>query len=333
MTLNPVWLVIAVGLSYPEQSNFPAPSGTPQVVPGASAGRPQDLQPPQQGGRPLRSRLPEAGPETSSPTRELLPLKHPRDKTMVVEIKHAKPDLLAKSLQKAYGETLTAEVAAGTPVPAILLSGTEKGVQEAKQILEQLDKPGKTYTMELTVLESSTGDDMSQLIATASGGATFTDASWQSLVKKLQSEGKISSSRFLELKSGENQPARTQVGEDKPLATGSMMNSRGLATRNYSFRSVGTMANITLRQPKDGEYLADIKLEDSRVNLGKNSPAPDKEKDKEKPEEFKPDSIVTFTTEITVSMALGKVVPIKVNQEWEKTSTRQVLVYLRIKNS
>ena len=96
---------------------------------------------------------------------------------------------------------------------------------------------------------------------------------------------------------------------------------------------LGTMANITLRQPKDGEYLADIKLEDSRVNLGKNSPAPDKEKDKEKPEEFKPDSIVTFTTEITVSMALGKVVPIKVNQEWEKTGTRQVLVYLRIKNS
>lgn len=359
-------LAVASGFSVHGQNSIPEPGAAPQVNPGGNPGRGQETpanpnprsnrfnqppgninqftpggfpaQPPenQPVGRPSRLGRGETGGETGTPTRDLPPLKHPRDKTLLVEVKQAKPDILAKSLQKTMGDTMTIEVAAGTPVPAILISGTEKGVQEVREIITKLDLPAKTETLEFTVLESASDADLAVQIQKESQGGEnqFTDEGWQKTLKKLQAQGQITSSRILEVQAAENQPARIQVGEDKPIATASMMTPRGVASRNYNYRPVGSMASVTLRQPKPGEYRADIRFEESRINSPKPAPVPekDKAKDKEKEvEEFRPDSIINFSAETTANLIPGKAVAINSNQEWDKSGNKKVMVFVRLK--
>lgn len=364
-------LAVASGFSVHGQNSIPEPGAAPQVNPGGNPGRGQETppgtnpraggrfgqpsgsvnqfppggfpaQPPevQPGARPSRFGRGEALGETGTATRDLPPLRHPRDKTLLVEIKQAKPDVLAKSLQKTMGDTMTIEVAAGTPVPAILISGTEKGVQEIREIITKLDLPAKTETLEFTVLESASDADLAAQIQKESEGGDnkFSNEGWQKTLKSLQAQGMVSSTRVLELKASENQPARIQVGEDKPFATGSMMSARGIANRSFSYRPVGSMATVTLRQPKEGEFKADIRFEESRISQPKAATAPDKdqakdkEKDKEKEtEEFKPDSIINFSAETTANLIPGKAVAINSNQEWDKSGNKKVMVFVRLK--
>ncbi len=354
---------LGAGLCLLGQSGGPAPGAAPQVSPGTPASRPQDTQPstrplgrnapapdtiPGPGGDPLVSpgtptgrpipptRPPfsrnEPGADTGPPTRDLPPLRHPRDRTLLVEIHYAKPEILAKSLQKTYGETMTIELAAGSSVPAILVSGTEKNVQEAKELLEKLDKPGRSATLEFTVVESDSAESITAAMEEGAKRKPLTDEMWDKLLKDLKKNGKISAIRMLEVKAVENQPARVQVGEDKPLAMGSTIRATGIASVNYSFRPVGTLATVTLRQGKDSEYRLDLMIQDSRIQQA--SPTASASKDKEKnPEVFKPDSVLTFTAEASVQLKTGVPVRINSNQEWDKAGSRQVLVYVRLKNS
>ncbi|GEM_PF-1135582 len=313
------------------------PPVAPQVNPGGLPGQPPEGQGFPRPGRFTRT---EPGADAGTPTRDQPPFKHPRDKTLLVEVKQAKADILAKSLQKTYGDTMTIEVAAGTPMAAILLSGTEKLVQEAKDLVEKLDKPGSTVMVELTVVESAgNADEVAGQIRDATASGAISDDAWRALVKKLQTEGKITLSRTLEVKAAENQQARIQVGEDKPIATGSMVTSRGIASRNFSYRSVGSMATLTLRPGKaPGEFRVDLNFQDSRIVAAKPQPETPKEKDKdkekEKPaEEFKPDSVLQFTAETSANLSPGKVVQVNSNREESKEGSRQVLVFLRLKSS
>jgi type II secretory pathway component GspD/PulD (secretin) len=232
-------------------------------------------------------------------------------------------------------------VAAGTPVSAILLAGTEKSVQEARELIEKLDKPAATASVELTVVESAgNSDDLAGQIRDATAAGPVTDEAWRTLVKRLQTEGKITLFRTLEVKVAENQQARIQVGEEKPIATGAMTSARGIASRNFTYRNVGSMATLTLRPVKAGEYRVDLKLEDSRILAAKPQPEAPKEKDKEKDkekekavEEFKPDSVLQFTAETSANLSPGKVVQVNSNREESKDGSRQVLVFLRLKSS
>lgn len=350
--------VVAAGLNLPGQFSLPSPGTTPgqqetqprpgrsipaqpgsvpQVTPGGFPAQPPESQPFPRPGRFTRT---EPGTDAGTPTRDQPSLKHPRDKTLLVEVKQAKADILAKSLQKTYGDTMTIEVAAGTPMAAILLSGTEKLVQEAKDLVEKLDKPGSTVMVELTVVESAgNADEVAGQIRDATASGAISDDAWRALVKKLQTEGKITLSRTLEVKATENQQARIQVGEDKPIATGSMVTSRGIASRNFSYRSVGSMATLTLRPGKaPGEFRVDLNFQDSRIVAAKPQPEAPKEKEKDKDkekaaEDFKPDSVLQFTAETSANLSPGKVVQINSNREESKEGSRQVLVFLRLKSS
>lgn len=320
---------------------FPAqPGSVPQVTPGGFPAQPPENQP---FTRPGRFTRPEPGSDAGPPTRDQPPLKHPRDKTLLVEVKQAKADILAKSLQKTYGDTMTIEVAAGTPMSAILLSGTEKLVQEAKDLVEKLDKPAATVSVQLTVVESAgNADAVAGQIRDVTASGALSDDAWHTLVKKLQIEGKITFSRTLEVKAAENQQARIQVGEEKPVATGAMISASGIASRNFSYRNVGSMATLTLRPGKAGEYRVDLNFQDSRIVAPKPQPETpkekekekDKEKDKEKTaEEFKPDSVLQFTAETSANLSPGMVVQVNSNREESKEGSRQVLVFLRLKSS
>ncbi len=350
-------LVVSTGLNLPGQFSLPAPGTAPgqqetqpmprqNRFPPNQPGLPPQVTPnsfpaqPPEGGfptRPSRFSRTEPAADAGPPTRDQPPLKHPRDKTLLVEVKQAKADVLAKSLQKTYGETMTVEVAAGTPMSAILLSGTEKSVQEAKDLIEKLDKPAITLGVELTVAESTgNSEDVAKQIREATAAEPLSDEAWRNLVKKLQTEGKITLFRTLELKAGENQQARIQVGEEKPIATGAMISARGVASRNFSYRSVGSTATLTLRPVKAGEYRVDLNFQDVRIVAAKPQPeAPkEKEKDKEKPaEDFKPDSVLQFSAETSASLSPGKVVQINSNREESKEGSRQTLVFLRLKSS
>lgn len=330
----------------PESQPMPRPGrfsqtqpGSPATVaPGSIPAQPPETSPFPRPGRFSRT---EPGAEMGPPTRDQPPLRHPRDKTLLVEVKQAKADILAKSLQRTFGDTMTVEVAAGTPVSAILLAGTEKSVQEARELIEKLDKPAGTATVELTVVESAGNpDDLAGQIRDATMAGQVTDEAWRSLVKKLQNEGKIAFFRTLEVKAAENQQARIQVGEEKPIATGSVVTARGIGSRNFTYRNVGTMATLTLRPGKTGEYRVDLNFQDSRILAAKPQPEASKEKDKDKEKEkeravgeFQPDSVLTFTIDTSADLSRGKVIRINSNREEGKEGTRQVLVFLRLKSS
>ncbi len=358
MVYSCVLLAISAGLSLPGQISLPTPGtapgsqenqpapkagrfgqtqplgSAPQVNPGGFPAQPPENQPTPRSGRFSRT---EPGADMGPATRDQPALKHPRDKTLLVEVKQAKADILAKSLQRTFGETMTVEVAAGTPVSAILLAGTEKSVQEARELIEKLDKPAATASVELTVVESAGNtDEVGGQIREATASGPVSDEAWRTLVKRLQTEGKITLFRTLEVKVAENQQARIQVGEDKPIATGAMTSARGIASRNFTYRNVGSMATLTLRPVKAGEYRVDLKLEDSRILAAKPQPEAPKEKDKEKEkavEEFKPDSVLQFTAETTANLSPGKVFQVNSNREESKEGSRQVLVFLRLKSS
>lgn len=241
------------------------------------------------------------------------PVKELANQSVVV-LRHSKPEELAKNLQKVFGTSVVIQPTSGTPVTGLLLSGSAAGVEKAKQIIETLDKAPRPIPVEVILVELSGSSTVS----------TESPAKWDADLQKLKTEGKLLSLRRMELPLVENQQSRIMTGENRPMATGSTVTRAGIASRSFTYNTLGTTVTAKGRFEGDNQIVVDLVVEDSRVVVETTKPV-------EKNEEIPPSALGKLTFDNPVPVKKGQIVKVQGISDEAKGSGRQIAVYLLAK--
>ena len=175
----------------------------------------------------------------------------------------------------------SAQIIPSTISHSLVISAAPDTLQEIVNILNELDRPSPTVSVQLLVAERHLGDGVERLELSQSG---------EQLLQKvglLEREDKLSVLSRLNLTTLDNQEALVQVGERAPVArSSSFSSSRGFApgrgtgqaprgqagrsvsrprTVNYSMENVGTLFRVTPRVSTDGRIVMSLAVEMSRL--------------------------------------------------------------------
>lgn len=232
----------------------------------------------------------------------------------VVVLRHSKPEELAKNLQKVFGASVVIQPTSGTPVIGLLLSGSAAGVEKAKQIIETLDKAPRLIPVEVILVELSGNAPI----------ATENLAKWEADLQKLKTEGKLISLRKLDLPLVENQQSRIMTGENRPMATGSTVTRTGIASRSFTYNSLGTTVTAKARFEGDSQIVVDLVIDDARLVVETAKPM-------EKNEDVPPSTLGKLTFDNPVPLKKGQIVKVQGISDESKGTGRQIAVYLHAK--
>jgi len=238
------------------------------------------------------------------------PKPNPETQQIFLPLQHAKAEGLVKSLKSAFGKTLTIEMASGTPVTGLLISGPPKSVNEIKEMIPMLDRPSRRATMEVILVE---------LVGVREFQAK-TPGELEVELGKLKEKGILVHHRTMEIQLVENQQGKTQTQENKALATGVNQNRGGLAQRSFQYSPTGTIITTTMRYGPNEETLVDIKVEDSRLVSQPKTEG-----------EFQPDGVGQWSFETTVALSKDKLARLQATMDQEAKSNRVLLAFARLK--
>jgi len=234
----------------------------------------------------------------------------------LIFLQNAKAEELAKSLQKAFGSTVTIQPTNGSSVSGILVSGPPPEVDSAVALIEKLDRAAKEVTLEVIIVEASGPIDLP---------GSEPEKIWIAQLSKVQKEGIAVTVRKIQLNLRENRETQVAAIENRPIATGSMGPGRnGVAQRNYSYTRFGTTVTAKPRFEEPNELVVEVTVEDSRSmrttpGLG------------DKPEDFPPDSTAQLKINSAVKLKVGQVTKLQSSHEQVKSNQQQIMVFLLAK--
>ncbi len=232
----------------------------------------------------------------------------------IVPLRNCNPAELAKNLQKVFGTSVIIQPTSGTPVTGLLLGGSAAGVENARRIIESLDKVPRPIPIEVILVEYM-------------GEATISTESknqWDADVQKLKTSGKLYSLRKMDCPLLENQESKIKMAESRPMTTGSTVSRTGIATKSFSYSTMGTTVTAKGRFEPEGQIVVDLNIEDSRV-------VPETSKPREKNEDVTPDTMGQLTFSNSVPLKRGQIVKVHGISDETKSGLRQIMLYLMAK--
>lgn len=211
----------------------------------------------------------------------------PRVTRVVVPVRGGAAKDLAALLNGLFQGSGSFEAVADAGSQSLVLSGPRNVIDEATALVQQIDRPVPSVKVEVTLLDlavkadgkSAGGDtkpaDRPELAGPAGELATKID--------DLKKRGVVVGVKRLQLTALDRQQARTQAGGSKPSVVGVTMvgGARGrfggdgaggaggaaapAASRNISYREIGTMVQVKPEVGPDGLVALDLRIEDSRL--------------------------------------------------------------------
>jgi type II secretory pathway component GspD/PulD (secretin) len=237
-------------------------------------------------------------------------------------VKYASAKDLAGVLAKQFKGV--AEIQAGPEGTSncLLINASPAILDEIMKTLEQLDHRPSAVAVEIFVIElppkkaedKSPAVEEKDLVGTLDGMTERVDA----LMKK----GRVAGFQRMQLATLEGQGSALVVGENKPFVSGTNLTARGMVTRSFTYRPVGTTVKVTPQVAADGSIALDLNLQESRARPSATANVGMDENGKPIPAtEF-----LQMTLAAKVSVASGKVVLAKDAKVTSKEGEGETLI-------
>jgi type II secretory pathway component GspD/PulD (secretin) len=177
-------------------------------------------------------------------------------------VKHGAAQDLAGVLAKHFKGA--AEIQAGPEGTSncLLINAPPAVFGEVLKLLDQLDRQPQSVAVEVMELPAKKGDDKGKEPDEKDFSGTTDE-----VVKRLEAllrNGQVASFRRVQLTTLQGQPASLMLGENKPYVVGVMVTAKGIASKQLTYRNLGTQVKVTPQVAGDGSILLDLNLQDSR---------------------------------------------------------------------
>lgn len=197
-------------------------------------------------------------------------------KQLVYVLKGGSASDLAGALGQLFQGTADVQVHAEASSNCLLVSAPPAVLDEVIKILGQLDRPPQSVALEVLILdlparrdEAAKLERVEPLLDPRVFNGPIEDV--LAKVQDLQRKGWISGLKRVRLTALDNQQASVQVGETKPMVTGSTVSRGGLASNTVTFRDMGTLVNVVPKITPDGSVQLRLTVEESRPRSAENN--------------------------------------------------------------
>jgi type II secretory pathway component GspD/PulD (secretin) len=246
-------------------------------------------------------------------------------KRIAYVVKHGSAADLAKALGAHFKGVAEIEALPGPSGNVLLIRSTPAAFEEVVKLLETLDRRPRVVAIEVVVAEVVAGRKVGDRepepldLKELSGPADDVLARVEDLRKK----GRLGEFKRLQLTAVENQPARTQIGENKPMVAGVHTTATGLVSRSIMYRTYGTDVRVTPRVGADNVVSLELSVQDARPHVAEDAPVLGQD---EKNTPIRATAIVNSTVEGKVSVASGQAVVVQGVKATAKSSQVQTLI-------
>ncbi len=194
-------------------------------------------------------------------------------KRVLYYVRHGSAKELSRALGQIYKGDAEIEAVSEGNGKCLLIKATPRTCEEILALLEKVDRPLRVVAIDIWIVETPDKDEKPDTLINPRDLTGSTDTVTKKL-RDLQNKGTLGSVRHYQMSTAEGRDARIQLGESKPMVTGSTgFGGRGGGTAvSITYRETGVMINAYPVISESGGIALDLKIEDSGMRQPNDGP-------------------------------------------------------------
>ncbi len=190
---------------------------------------------------------------------------------MLYYVRHGSAKELSHALGQIYKGDAEIETVTEGNGKCLLIKATPRTCEEILALLEKVDRPLRVVAIDIWIVETPDKDEKPDTLINPRDLTGSTDTVTKKL-RDLQNKGTLGSVRHYQMSTAEGRDARIQLGETKPMVTGSTVLATGVSTRNVTYRNTGVVISATPVVSESGGIALDLNIQDSGMRQPDDGP-------------------------------------------------------------